>query len=1223
MPDSVERIEANMREFGQRLADGFHESSVGLVGLVGFSEYSDAQYHNYAWQTIRRLSQLGSDRDIEDWEAAFVLFGITRCVAGSYADQGADDEQYVWPAIAAEINHSKLPADQVPDPTLSVQEQSTLGNVYRKALRRFRFAHPEAFGLEGQTHIGPMLFHAGFAGATIKPVVGLIRRAQQSLKGFDNTSDSDVRRQWITPTNSPSGLGLHSWPEKMLGSYVPAVDDLWQCLVSIVSLRDESTDDWTVEDLEGFGFLASQTEHLLAVLNEGRPPLDPTRSTRTGVQARLYFGHADEAPCPRLFIGNDVIDPKIEQFVGSGWIVCDGQYTRTRLGEFVDFDTAFFGTKLRLLDGEHVVRTWNLTCENVPAIVFSRVGGVLIDAKKVDGAGLFPGERLVLFRGTPEFSNLDAHLVEKLDLLWRYHDPETKWTAWKLEIPNDEFELRFTIGNQAYQMPISRDRNSPIYFRGEACQSAFGVSQDGQTMSLYAEHPIVEQNGAKDVTVVCDIEGRRFRLHRHNYRQRLPVVGGKPLTTGAGIFQIRRLQFPQPELARYAVIPGINIESINDDVQQKACFRITTAYSSGVMKSQDVDCKLSKDKSSWIFETPRDQPFRELVWQPQVEPGESGGHSVEPVRLRISVPGIRWRLVSRLGGERNPYSQWSNRRLPLRQSDAIGLAMELDICVPNGWKLIVQDQAMNQRPRSTPSGDIYRLRLQGQERPTFETTDGTTYNPAIISAHPLISSICLEKLAQSPQVKVIIRGQFLAGTKVWFWPARDLRSPAECIETQAHNDACSFIWPCNGYTDSKKLLDGQCFSFILGREESDGLFNDVMYARTDSEGMLWHPGWRIQKKPDGYCLDPLADTLATRFHPHRILKCVVGNRYEEDLTDAILMNCCEGASDFRCGAFTEFDTPDSAIPWQYLSDLILLRDELKPDTAVEERHNRHQSMKKAADRIFDFHDKEKLTAPYRVMPAFFARICYHLGVRSVAILGWNDQNSFRFPTAGENSDANYYDWLKSLGLTSIHFERSGQSGQPDDSKRTCRWDRECGKVLIHDDEQLSRELPGLLEFTSLPDAAIEKLSDTLRIAESIQSQINENQVYDALRVQNPLVPREIAQTLLMDCPEIHERVRMTAFPDDASRDPHRHVAHTVGCIWSLSWAIAQATTGNLRYRKLLHEAGVDSVMKTINRQKRAFRVAIALAALLQAVVNDGGLGCAVRFQQQLRPGQPR
>lgn len=189
-----------MKGHGERLANCIEDSGVGLVGLVDFTEFDEPIYHNYAWQIVDRMLRR---TEVETWEAAFVLFGITRCVAENYADSDSDIDSSVWKAIGTKIECSKPEHQRRLPRELRQDEQSRLGQAYRDSLRRFRFPHPKHdFGIDGLKNIGPMLFHAGFAGATIKPVVRLIRRAYESLNGFDNTADPDVRRQWVSTTSS-------------------------------------------------------------------------------------------------------------------------------------------------------------------------------------------------------------------------------------------------------------------------------------------------------------------------------------------------------------------------------------------------------------------------------------------------------------------------------------------------------------------------------------------------------------------------------------------------------------------------------------------------------------------------------------------------------------------------------------------------------------------------------------------------------------------------------------------------------------------------------------------------------------------------------------------------------------------------------------------------------------------------------------------------------------
>jgi hypothetical protein len=561
--------------------------------------------------------------------------------------------------------------------------------------------------------------------------------------------------------------------------------------------------------------------------------------------------------------------------------------------------------------------------------------------------------------------------------------------------------------------------------------------------------------------------------------------------------------------------------------------------------------------------------------------------------------------------------------LPIRQDIANRQAMELDIAVPQGWNFAVQDQTMKVQPRRTASGDVYRLRLSGQERPRFTTDDGTTYEPAILSTHPLISDLRLEQVANTEGFEIVGRGHFLDDVTAWAWPTHDLDQPATELPVTSDDEGFLIQWPANSFADHNSYSS---ISFVLGRRSSDGLFGDTIdYAKEDSDGMRLHPGWVIsaQSSDTGsqldYDLDSLSDPFTQSFHHHRVLEMVSGKTAADELSDGILQVLCSSTSNFRCSHFSSLDTPHSPIPWQYLADLVPLRDELKPELHIEDRAKTRKPMIDAAERMFDFHEQENIPLPHKVMPLFFARSLGQASSEFVQILGWREQRQFEIVPPGHS----YYDWLQALGLTSICFRRELVGAQADAIEKEVTWSTNVGKLMFRDNGKKEVELPGRLEFTPLQDGAVSRIPATLTIANCIHCRIDHANLFDAKSGDRGPVSTDLRQAMRLDFPAIHERVFRTTFPGEQVTDPSGHVSFTRDCVWSLSWAIALALTGSRRYQALLHKAGTNQVMLIVKQQPSAFRVGIALAALAQSVVYDGGLGCAARFQNESVPSQPR
>lgn len=1008
----------------------------------------------------------------------------------------------------------------------------------------------------------------------------------------------------------------------MLASHIPAVDILWQTLVAVVQLHDEDDHPWEPDDLADLGVPGIQSASLLDVLNEGRVERDTNRAKRSGVQARLYFGHDDEAACPRMFIGEGVESPSIEQWCESRWLPYEARYTQTRIGLFADLDIPIVGSKLRLLDGQKEIRHWNLTGE-FPGFVFSKRGGAIVDAKTVDNAGIFSGDRLCLFHGTPVFDTGIA--ATELDFVWGYHDSTMPWTAWKVSVPGNAQQLQFVLNGEEHEIPICRDQYSPIFFSTEPCDTAAAISQDGHVMPLYSTHPIVEQSGAREMTVVCDLEGSRFTLKRKNYRRKLEVCGGEPLTDGAGIFQIRRQRFPQLEVARYAVIPGFQIESLEPNVSKRARFEIKADENLGVFTCESDSCELIHEAADgrWILETNRDQPIQELLWRPRIDAEDESSQPGEPVRLRVSIEGVRWRLVSKADGSRVPTSNWTNKRIPVRQDVANREAMELDVCVPRGWQLIANDQTLGARPSRIAAGDVYRIRLAGQDRPKFQTPDGTIYEPAIVSVHPVISSSRLDQKDGSSLIQVSGEGEFLNDVSVWGWETLDLQSPLR--EANIASDGKSFVFefPTTERTLPINTNARQVYSFAMGRRGSDGLFEDsVDYAKEDRDGMRLHSGWIVSccRSGDGTTIDQeivsLKDATLGSFHRHR-LSGIVSDQApgtcddQVELGDQVFTLACNPESEIECSQLAILDRPSTAIPWQYLSDVTLLRDEFVQEMSLEERRSRRSEMQKAAERVFDFHERNDLVLPHVIMPLYFAGSLGKASSESIGVLGWRNQSDFEIEPPGDH----YYEWLQALGINSIRF-KNGRQGE---TNQQVTWRQDENSLSFQEAGKETLRLPGRMEFTPLKDEALPRIPSTLAIAASLHSRLDRSSLLNSCNV----VTRDLANAIQLDCEPIHQRVRRTRFEEDSLRDPLRHAEMTLHCIWSLSWAIASALTGNKRYQTILHESDSTELSQALRQQPSAFRIGIALAALIQAVVFDGGLGCAARYQVPRHRIRPR
>jgi len=1183
------------REVGEVLASQIEASEVGLIGLIAFDDGGKRElFQNRAWTTVGRFLR-NHPPEICDTNAAMVLYAITLAAQEHYGDVESETGSAIWPVIERNVSERWPEVGQL-DGSL----QQKLGDVYKSALRHFRFKTPEDYSLStgAYPNIGPMLFHAGFAGVTVKPVVSLVRRAQQSIGSFESTFDADMRREWFATTQSGTAATLHVWPRRILSNYVEVAEPLWQTLVTIVRMHDEdeARADWDEEFIRSFQLPGFNSRLVLDAL-QAETPTD-VHKTRRGVKAKLRFGAPGDPPCPRLFIGSDVEAPLLMsvQIDGTNEAV-EAKIRTNRRGTFVELDRPVEGVELQLFDQSAAdisspIRTWRLRSKDDPFVVFSGYGGSILDAKVVRTQGVYSGTRIILCRGAAEFDGINAKPVESF--LWYFEKEDPRWTAWEIEIPDEVHELRFSINDREYDLPVSRDRRLPIRLDPASDQYRLtgvrAISQDDAVMDVYSEHPEIRQDGGRPTMVTCDHEGHRFSLRRINHRCRLKPDHGQQLTKGSGIFQIRRWTFPQKEIARYAVVPGLKFRCNHDPLSRKATFEITANSDLGAFRTADADIGLSQSGNTWQFTVPCDQPTRCIEW---IDFDPEDNHR-QPVLIEFAVPGVRWRTVH-LGADTDEL--WTDQRLCLEKHATSTDGTMLEIEVPFDWKLSLPGGQLESPGRRTFSGILHRLRLTGKTEVRFENQDGIREQAVLLSDAPIVNAVSVKR-NEGGDFELTIRGHFLGAAKVWSWHTRDVASKAEPIDGVLKDDeSCLWSWP---NSDSEGPV-----SFVIGTESQGpfGLGVNREYARTESSDLQFgrfHEGFVITKPG---ILDLREDPLTRVAHFRKMAELTGEVLANEDEVNPISLVLENGKFDSTTDLASIFGN-EGPIPFAYLRSVCELQNRNK------------RPAKQDADAIFDFHESYELPSPHLIMPMFVAA---QLGCHLSPVLGVDNATRLH----PEKAANDYGNWMRCLGITSSNFapqekESVLATGHTQSIGPRLRWDSNSQQLIANpENNRLMLATNARLEYRPIlvsnagaTTRRLELIANILAIGQSIERRVNRD-------CQLPNNARDVygpVADVMSQSPysSMHAAVR-------ASFDRN----HQADQIWSLSWLLAGVLTGNEQLKELLPQIKTDAVRPFIQGQLDAFCVGIALAALVQSVIYNGGLGSVASFQIEAHRRRPQ
>lgn len=728
-----------------------------------------------------------------------VLVGMVYVARNDYA---ADGHQEYWPFLFGRIREAAFaePEKFWSDTLAGPQYQCLLGRWFLVALDAFDYSIPN----EGQTYVGPIVFHAGMPYASLPRVLSVIAAACDQFGPQVVALPADIR----------SGLVinhfLHRNVERLLTSNLQGATQLWSCLARVV-LAWKTLGDCS-EELEQLPVALDPEEVRAALPTESESP----KLSRAALPQLRYDPETGEI---RLTFANE---PSTKWKISSNNFPVNVSWSFTHLGQTAEF----LGPLPQQISVDPINPNAGVgrdfspypSVSEWPGFWFHAHNGNLEDGRTIDASGLASGRWFVIFEGTP--TKCSVPFNGQVPLKWSWFNGNGNWTAWEVDVPprtSSRTHLEWYVGENCFRVPLGRRPGPRIEFIGTPIAKA--MTPDGTQLDVFESAPTVVLKREVPVALQLLTETsdsiavvQRLVLKPESPTQ-LPVL--QP-----GIYQLRELRGVGRSLLRFAIVRGLRIEGPHCDTRRLlASVEIHAESDCGeIFGDEDVD--VLSDRKGWIIKSSTVEPFLKARWRWTDE-------DIPVLTFRWAVEALRWRVTH--AGE--DYAGWTREPVFISPKTVAAHDAQLEIQVPVGSELAINGNAYSGRSQNGPSGNTVVLSLLSYGDAVEIYCDGERYAAVLQSERPLLDK--LEGATDSDSM--ILWWKSIgkqSGTVVVAWdPCNPLASPKTYALTESERASDAWERSC-------AELPGTNWTAISIARSAGGFFQNVLHlAARGSEAM--------------------------------------------------------------------------------------------------------------------------------------------------------------------------------------------------------------------------------------------------------------------------------------------------------------------------------------------------------------------------------------------------
>lgn len=778
----------------RELVLAFDENEFDIAGMADLRD--DDKALSLALQELHLILISGNEpRRVNRIRLARVLLAMTTVARNDYAGSG---HQEYWPFLFDRIEEVvSATARGGQFACLRTQlNQSLLGRWFRFALDEFGYTIPE----EGQTYVGPIVFHAGIPRTSLSGAMQLVDTAVRQFAQSAVNLPYDLRTQLARNHFPP----LHRNVERLLASQLTGASQLWSSLARAVFAWQQCGD--CTEELRQLPAAldpqdvrqALPSRDAAVVARRSRTILPLLRFDVTTGEVRLTFpsGTSD--------------DWKV---TGSGSQAVALRWQHTHLGLTSEFlapppeDITVFQR-----GAEGIRRTLVTRPAHWPGIWFHASNGTLEDGKTIDANGLEPGRWFVLFEGTPTRWNVSS--AYRVQLKWSWFSGHQDWSAWEIDVPArspERPQLECFVDDNRFHVPLARRPGARVELCGSPMATA--LTGENETVEVFAEAPVIRlcRDRSLAITLLRQCPGHVETVHREEMPPerpwRIPV-------NEAGVYQLRESRGVGRVLLHFAVIPGVKVTGPTyDSKNERVAVEMRGADATGeVCADADQDC-CERDGVCRI-EQSTVEPALSFKWQ-----WRNG--IAEPLTFRWPIAALRWRVL-RLAEEA---ARWTRDTVFVSPKDVERQDAQLEIQVPSRASLKVNEQSWSAETlqrRGANAGLSLSLLPYG-EIVSVSVDEGEPTTAVIKSDRPLVDS--LEVLCDGESVLVTCTANGTnSGLVLIAWDPRQLAAEPR-----------QFALADNATELSCQELSAEVCSLAIGRIVRHGFRKTLLLAADEAD----------------------------------------------------------------------------------------------------------------------------------------------------------------------------------------------------------------------------------------------------------------------------------------------------------------------------------------------------------------------------------------------------
>ena|GEM_PF-5273161 len=653
-------------DINSRASAALRANPTSLAGLADF----DADGGSLRCALDNLSSCLRSNLWTEKSDAGATLFALIRIAQQEYGSGPG-----YWPHLAGHLGMG----------VITPFDQRRLGDWFRDALDHFGYRS----SVPGQSFLGPILWHAGWASGQLRPFVNFIA-AQVAVYGT-RAADEDA------PHSLRMGLAAKTWNPplprtvvRLLEDNAAGIGDLWARVArAVLAARgDMNAVRRTWEPIGGISY-----EHIVDALRQTQPSL-PQRVCPS--RPRLRY-HADTGEIRLWLTEGEESDWKVESlnllWQGNSAAVMPPlpeRFVLTHLPTNTTWHESF-------LTG------------NESAAWFGGRSGALEQGETVLSQGLASGSWHLVCRGAPTGLGEEA----RCPLAIGYYAGGEGWGAWEITVPersDGRQFLRLQIEGQLLRFPLARGSAAPLVPTPPVLT---GQLADGNPIGLYSGPPQVELGRDASLRLIRRTAGNGDPVEDWDAPEGLSCLPDH----GSGVYQLREARGVGRVLLDYAVIAGLGVPNFKvEGGEARLMFR---AGSCGRLDGARLTA------GCWEIVRPDVQPWVDVTWRWDEPKGL-------PVRLQWPVQSVRWQLVDPDG----PQSPWTREPLAVTRREVAARRLRIRFEVPTSECVLVNGLRPSAEFTQSQTGwdfflplDAYaaaesvRLRISAQEHPVVWLSD--------------------------------------------------------------------------------------------------------------------------------------------------------------------------------------------------------------------------------------------------------------------------------------------------------------------------------------------------------------------------------------------------------------------------------------------------------------------------------------------------------------------